>query len=339
MTRRWRIAPTPLRKSAKKEIRYFSDYQLKWDSLIPQLKNYELETVDFLSIPGDAPKDFIKDSEYRSGHRSRKQRVERYIAKVGSKFYPNESITEQLITRIGQVFEFNIADSKLRIVDGQVRFMSKYFLNSHTEQLTHGAQIFEQCLGKEAYAELAETKTESEFFNFQLVCNAIENVFPEFEGRIVQGLVEMLAFDCLIGHNDRHPYNWAVIVPVLKQQEPRFSPIYDTARALFWNIPESRIRKMLNDRMQLESYIARCTPPISWEGEPDVDFFRLIGLIWKHFDKFHPHIEKVLNVDTLDRGLQIVESEFSSLMSSERKQLIQECLRIRFKRLCEAVNS
>ncbi|MEK6283260.1 MAG: HipA domain-containing protein [Acidobacteriota bacterium] len=337
MHRRKRISHTSPQKPERKEVRYLSDYQLNWVSLIPQLKNYELKRVDFLSIPGDAPKDFIRDAEYRQGHRSRKQRLERYIAKVGSKFYPNESIVEQLLTRVGQNFRVNIAESKLRIIDGQVRFLSKYFLDRHNEQLIHGAQIFEQCLGKEEYAELAEKKNESEYFTFQMVCEAIRVSFPEFEENLVKGLVEMLAFDCLIGHNDRHPYNWGVIVPIYKQQSPRFSPVFDTARALFWNVPESRVKQMLRDRRQLETYIARCASPFSWDGEPTVDFFRLIGLIWEHFDKYKPHIEKFLKEAELQQTLRTIEKEFSSMMSSERLLLVQECLRLRHEKLKAAI--
>jgi len=339
MHRRKRTARPVIRQSHKKEIRYSADYKQVWASLIPQLKNYKLATVDFLSIPGDAPKDFIKDSEHRPGHRARKQRVERYIAKVGSKFYPNESITEQLLTRIGQIFRVKIADSKLRIVDGQVRFLSRYFLDRHNEQLIHGAQIFEQCLGKEEYAELAEKKNESDYFTFQMVCESIRIPFAGFEERIVKGLVEMLAFDCLIGHNDRHPYNWGVIVPIHKLQAPRFSPIFDTARALFWNVPETRVKQMLRDRKQLETYISKCAPPFSWDKAPDVDFFRLMGLIWNQFDSFKPHIDKFLNETSLEQTLRMIDKEFVDLMSSDRRQLIKECLHLRFRKLNETIGS
>src|ERR1044071_4726067 len=155
--------PTYLRdpKVELKTIKYNSDYQLDWSTLIPRLREYSIQKVDFLSIAGDAPKDFITDSEYRPGHRTRQQRSESYIAKVGSKFYPNESITEQLITEIGKSYGLRIADSKLRVVDRQGRFMSKYFLNRKIEQLTHGAEIYDYSLGKENYAQIAENKTES----------------------------------------------------------------------------------------------------------------------------------------------------------------------------------
>jgi hypothetical protein len=51
-------------------VKYLSDYQTEWRKVIPALPNYELDTVDFLSIPGDAPKDFVTDGEYRPGHRT-----------------------------------------------------------------------------------------------------------------------------------------------------------------------------------------------------------------------------------------------------------------------------
>lgn len=217
--------------------------------------------------------------------------------------------------------------------------MSRYFLDRHNEQLIHGAQIFEQSLGKEEYAQLAEDKKESEYFTFQMVCEAIRTSFSEWEIKLVKGLVEMLAFDCLVGHNDRHPYNWGVIVPIYKVQSPRFSPVFDTARALFWNVPETRVKQMLSDREQLETYITKCAPSFSWDQDPDVDFFRLIGLIWKHFDKYKPHIEKFLDENALNDTFQMVDREFVDLMSRERRQLIRECLHLRRLKLVEALNN
>ena len=337
MRREKRLSPIRQKKSYRKEIKYHSDFQLDWIKLIPALKNYTLERVDFLSITGDAPKDFITDSEYRPGHRSRRQRQESYIAKVGSKFYPNESITEHLVTRIGEIYGLRIAESKLRLIDGQVRFMSKYFLNRQDEQLTHGAEIYELCLGKENYAEIASKKAERDFFTFQMTCEAISDAFPGYMERIVAGYVEMLTFDALIGHNDRHPYNWGVIVPIRKARAPRFSPVYDTARALFWNKPEYSVRQMLTDARQLESYVNKCTPQIGWDGEQRVDFFRLIGLIWTNFARYRNNIEKFLPDTLLRLSCRMIEKEFEHLMSAERRELIKRCLHLRQQQLREAV--
>lgn len=320
----------------QKAIKYSADYQLEWKSFIPALRKYELKKVDFLSITGDAPKDFITDSEYRPGYRSHRQKSESYIAKVGSKFYPNESIVEQMITRIGQTYGLRIAESKLRIVAGQVRFMSKYFLNHNVEYLTHGAEIFEFSLGKENYVELQDKKKERDYFTFQMTEEAIKESFPKYEHKIVSGFVEMLTFDALIGHNDRHPYNWAVIVPI-KKGVPRFSPVYDTARAFFWNVAEPRIKQMLSDQQQLEKYIANCQPPIGWDSEQNVAFFHLIGLIWHNFARYRGSIEKFLIESLLTNTLGMIDKEFSHLMTAGRRNLIKRCLHQRHNLLVQTI--
>lgn len=322
----------------KKDIKYICDFQTDWAAYIPRLRNFTLESVDFLSITGDAPKDFITDREYRPGHRGRRERQVSYIAKVGSKFYPNESITEQLITRIGQLYGLRIADSKLRIVGEQVRFMSKYFLRRHSEQLTHGAEIYELSVGRENYAELADQKREREYFSFQMTLEAISNAFPTYEKNIVPGYVEMLSFDALIGHNDRHPYNWGVIVPISKGRALRFAPVFDTARALFWNKPDNKLPQIITNPHSLEAYIRGCKPPICWDGEPNVDFFRLIGLIWNGYEEYRGNIEKILLESPLKNSLEIVDEEFGPLMCAERRTLIKMCLTKRQQYLCRAVD-
>lgn len=335
MKRRLRIVKS-IKKRHVKEIKYESDYQIKWDKHIPELKNYNLQTVDFLTISGDAPKDFIADKEYRPGHRSRRNPQDKSIAKVGSKYYPIESIIEQFITRIGQCFGLCIADSKLRMVDGQVRFLSKYFLRAG-EQLTHGAEIYEYSIGKENYAELSEQKQEAEYFTFQMTCEAIRVLIPDDEKKIVAGYVEMLTFDAIIGHNDRHPYNWGVIVPLHKNKKPRFAPVFDTARALFWNIPERRVVVMLTNKASFESYVQKCQPPIGWDNKKDVDFFTLISLIWKEFPIYRKHIEKFLDDGKLKEIGDVLGDEFSDLLSEERRELIKRCLHLRQGKLREAI--
>ncbi len=96
MKRRFRISKAGKGRDAK-DVKYESDYQIEWSKYIPALKNFHLQSVDFLSISGDAPKDFITDKEYRPGHRSRRNPKDSFIATVGSKYYPLESIIEQFM--------------------------------------------------------------------------------------------------------------------------------------------------------------------------------------------------------------------------------------------------
>jgi len=108
----------------------------------PNLKQGNWYAID-LAMTGDAPKDFLGIYEYGVDgcKRAKRKSWPRYIAKVGQKWYPNESITEHLITRIGQALKLNVAESRLVHVRGQLRFLSRYFL-SGSEYLLHGADIF-----------------------------------------------------------------------------------------------------------------------------------------------------------------------------------------------------
>jgi hypothetical protein len=78
-----------------------------------------------------------------------------YIAKVGHKWYPMESITEYLMNRIGEVLGVNMAVSKLVIIQNQIRFLCKYFLKKN-EQLVHGAEIFGSYVGSDDIIEHIE---------------------------------------------------------------------------------------------------------------------------------------------------------------------------------------
>src|SRR5215467_4410528 len=50
------------------------------------------------TVAGDAPKDFFQIYEYGTAKRTALSSWPKYIAKVGHKWYPNESITEHLLT-------------------------------------------------------------------------------------------------------------------------------------------------------------------------------------------------------------------------------------------------
>jgi hypothetical protein len=94
---------------------------------------------------------------------------------------------------------------------------------------------------------------------------------------------------------------------------------------------------MLNDQRQLEAYVKRCAPPVGWDGEQTVDFFRLIGLIWNSFKQYRKSIEKILSDSPLRRCFEMIDEEFAPLMSAERRELIKRCLHLRQHYLCRGV--
>lgn len=143
--------------------------KIKNRSQIPILKEDEYLIKDF-DLDGDAPKQFIKAYFYCSDsniRRSSSNSWAPYIAKTAEKWYPHESIIEYMINRIGQELGVNMNDIKLVRAKGQIRFLSKFFLNEH-EKLIHGAEICGEHLGDMLMAkEIANHKPSSrELFTF-----------------------------------------------------------------------------------------------------------------------------------------------------------------------------
>ncbi|MEM7657180.1 MAG: hypothetical protein AAF399_13685, partial [Bacteroidota bacterium] len=100
------------------------------------------------AIGGDAPKDFIQVYQYGIGRKNTPSTWPRYIAKVGHKWYPMESITEHLLNEIGNALGVRMAESLLRMAHGQLRFLSRFFLKKN-QSLTHGAEIYSAYLGEQ----------------------------------------------------------------------------------------------------------------------------------------------------------------------------------------------
>lgn len=291
---------------------------------------------------GDAPKSFIRVYEYGECRKDNPKSWIAYIAKVGHKWYPMESITEYLINQIGEVIGLNMAKSKLVVAGGQLRFLSRYFLNPRKgEQLVHGAQIYASHLEDEEFVEEANHRNRKditpELFNFQFTEEAIRSVFPDQFEEIVKDFVAMLIFDAIVGNNDRHFYNWGVTTDLYGRSTPRFSPIYDTARGLFWNVQESKVRsffkseKYLKD--QLEVYIRNSKPRIGWDGESDINHFQLIEKVFKFDGRFCNQCERLVNEDALANIIRLLDEGFVQLISSERLELIKRCITMRVAKL------
>lgn len=126
----------------KLKIIAHSEFEPKHGSIqSAKRKNYCI--VKDFSISGDAPKDFIRLYRYGLCKKVSISSWPLYIAKLGHKHYPIESITEFLLNRIGRILGFNMSESELLRFDGQIRFLSKYFLPKNNSQiLEHGADLY-----------------------------------------------------------------------------------------------------------------------------------------------------------------------------------------------------
>lgn len=208
---------------------------------IPVVKKKHYRVIKGTSVGGDAPKELLKIYFYRKGH----QRIhnpwlwDTYIAKTGHKWYPYESITEYVLNQLGYCLGLNMAESKLVQINGQIRFLSKIFLKEGKEKLEHGAELYAGYLGdKDFVHEIEEQQMARDFFTLSFTYDTLKHIYPHQADDLFMDFVRMLVFDAIVGNNDRHYYNWGVITDTYGKEQPRFSPIYDTARALFWNLSE-----------------------------------------------------------------------------------------------------
>lgn len=282
---------------------------------------------------------FLRVWEYVKGKKSHPNNPHKWpghIAKAGSKWYPVESVTEHLITRIGQVCDINITDSRLCIVGNQVRFLSRYFLDDNCERLTHGLDLFRRFLDEDTIKSIEKTPRERQEYTFQFVEKALDDWFPEQAETLKTEFVTMLGFDAFVGNMDRHPLNWGLIVPIGKNRQVRFAPIFDSARGLFWNNDETKIVEQSSNAQQFNAYLNKCQPQIGWEdwqGTGKFNHFVLIELIVKKHPQYLSTLRRFCAAGLLENCETAIEKEFSVLLSDPRRRLIVRCLRARKRKV------
>lgn len=313
---------------------------------VPTLAKRHTQVLDE-AVSGEAPKDFIRVYEYGRSRRRRNPKTwTPYIAKIARKWYPNECITEHLLNRLGFALGVNVANSRL-IVDEefeQLRFLSEYFLRPG-ENLEHGAEIFAGYLSADTglVDEIEKNrKTVREFFTFQFAENAIRHRFGHGEEgkKLICNFVRMLCFDAVTGNNDRHTYNWAIICDLSGKRAPRFAPVYDTARGLFWNEHEQNLARFQgkDGKAKLEKYVRDSMPRIGWEREKDPNHFELARLLYQNRPEFRSVFDDMLLPERGTAANELLEKEFEKLFSATRYELIKQCLNLRFQTLVNIVN-
>lgn len=320
-----------------------SGFEIVIDRELPPLRRGYYYAEANQVIAGEAPKDFIRAYHYGRADRSKPRKWPAYIAKVGHKWYPNESITEHLLTKLGQILGLQMAESSLVSAHGQVRFLSEYFLRPN-QSLVHGAEIFAGYLEDEEFVEEVDRHgATQDIFTFQFIREAVREQFRDQARSILANYTKMLAFDAIVGNHDRHHYNWGVVVHERRRHKPYFSPIYDSARALFWNDPEFKLKCIAKhpDPNQLSNFIRRYVnksrPKTGWDGEDNPNHFDLIRKIAENYPDLRPVLSNI-RYDQLLRSVgQTLNVDFKSLMSPIRRKMIENCLMRRLQLFDQAI--
>ena len=307
---------------------------------IPWLKETHYLVEDY-DLDGDAPKQFIRVYRYIRNGAVRKTKPKTwipYIAKTGAKWYPHESVIEYLINRIGQVLGLEMNKVKLYRINNQIRFLSQYFLQE-SETLIHGAEICGDYLEDRAFAKaIANDKnTARELFTFEFIEEAIKDVFPAYGQELLRKLVFILTFDAIVGNNDRHFYNWAIIRSMSKSgPPPRMAPVYDSSRGLFWNFNEEKIRSFHRNISspsfkKFSNYLHKACPRISIESDKEINHFKLISHLASYNSDYYEVVKDMSSSQKEEEVIRLLEREFKSLFSNERYELTMLLIKKRFE--------
>ena len=298
---------------------------------------------------GDAPKRMVRIYEYQQGSNTRRINFSswpKYIAKTAEKWHPVEGVTEYIINLAGLSPGLPMNDFRLFRYNGTIWFCSRYFLRPHLgEALIHGTEICGDYLQDHDLAkEIADNQRDArELFKFEFIEQGISSVFGDLKDDLLLGLVRILVFDCLLGNNDRHFYNWGVIHNVRTRKVIGIAPTYDSSRGLFWNNPDDTIRQKASGRNGLEGFIEKYAkntmPRMTCDANQSVNHFQLI----KHLASLKPAYAEVVRHmahPTQEAAVLSSVSEVTRpLFSAYRVEAITKLLTLRFQKTREALES
>lgn len=95
--------------------------------------------------------------------------------------------------------------------------------------------------------------------------------------------------------------------------------------------------KQLSDR--IIKYHNETKPKIGWEGEKKINHFQLIEKLLINNDLSSEGAQKIVSTENLLKANWIIETEFSELISKERKTIILRYLRYRFGAINDLIKS
>jgi hypothetical protein len=229
--------------------------------------------------------------------------------------------------------------ARLRTPSGtvpDVRFLSRYFLRDG-EQLLHGVELAAQCLDVTP-EDLAAAVARDAEWNFYTV-DTIDEMLRQVSGAdetmlnaLRSGFARMMAFDALVGANDRHPQNWGLIQRALDRRQPlRFAPLFDTARGLFWNNADDKLAA--NDRRThreqfIRQYAEKSRPLIGTNAKARPNHFEVIEYMMSvdHGRRYGRDLRAVIRAFHPQHARKLLHERFQRVVSRLRLEFVFDLL-------------
>lgn len=261
-------------------------------------------------------------------------------------------MTEEMISSIGRLLPLKVARSRLIALpacspgEHDIRFMSKIFLR-RGEELIHGVELAARYLdaSKEELHRvfnLSDKTEERNFYTIDLILDVLRDTARDDDEyrKLKDGLGRMMAFDAVVGVQDRHAENWGVIENNSTGQSRRFAPVYDTARGLFCTHLESDLEARDREGRREEiirKYANRSTPVFGCHelaSEYRISHFQMVEYMVTHLrEDLRPSVSRLIHSVKPDEIWKMLQKKFSRIVTRRRLQWIDSLLRLRVKEL------
>jgi HipA-like C-terminal domain len=269
-----------------------------------------------------------------------------YIAKFGLKNGKVEVLTELFNNRLGLALGFNMAHSGIARLDQHLYFITRNFKRG--EQLIHGSLLIAHSftVAPETLDRI-QAKAEQEFYSVDFIRDTILDYCSGDGQQVFQSFINMLMFDALIGSQDRHAMNWGVLRPEVADYKSgynfRLAPLFDSARALLWDLPEGKLLRLDGDPEALLKYVKKSKPCIGPRRDhPKVNNCNHFDFI-SHLRALFPHQIAIIAGLLADKDVRLIcqrllkEFPFRRGFSPLRKRVILRVLETRWLLLREAM--
>jgi hypothetical protein len=222
--------------------------------------------------------------------------------------------------------------------------MSRYFLRPEFgEALVHGVELVAERFDLDLDTMLKEVPKgrEVDFYTVDLIEEILRKTGRNSDesNRLVEGFVRMLAFDSVVGANDRHPRNWGVVRSAIDASRPlTYAPVFDTARGLFWNHSDAQLddedgsgqRRRFVERYAENSSPQIGVPNVKWPNHFDLMRYLLSG---RASGKYRDVVRAIVESFDTDDCARMLHQRFGRLLSRRRLEFVDALLRFRHERL------
>lgn len=125
-------------------------------------------------------------------------------------------------------------------------------------------------------------------------------------------------------------------------KQPVFAPLYDSARGLFWNDSDEKIKSNYiqwkeSGNSKIKKYSNKSMPRISIEDKKNVNHFDLIEYIIKEDSNYKEIVMSLSSKEMEKKVINKFRTEYSQFFIKERQLMIEDLLEYRFNKTRELV--